>query len=156
VLETIVHVDEPPPETFHSWAAPGEEAADLTSDDATAMELMVNSARQSERLGKLRRDEQLDRVAVAHAEAMMKARRVGHDVGYGDPRSRVEAAGIHFSATGENVVHAANLRRAHRALWASPSHRGNLLQSRFDSIGVGIANDSDGTIWVCEVFADRR
>ncbi|HMJ13417.1 MAG TPA: CAP domain-containing protein, partial [Polyangiaceae bacterium] len=110
----------------------------------------------SERLGKLRRDERLDQVAQAHAEAMLKARRIGHDVGNGDPRARVEAAGLALNAAGENVVHAANLRRAHRALWSSPSHRGNLLQKRFDALGIGITNDPDGSVWVCEVFGDSR
>jgi uncharacterized protein YkwD len=154
VLETVVHVDEEPPETFQFRTAPGEDAADETDDDTTAIKLMVDAARQTERLAKLRRDEQLDRVAQAHADAMLNARRIGHDVGYGDPRARVEAAGLNLNAAGENVVHAANLRRAHRALWASPSHRGNVLQKRFDSIGIGVSNDRDGTVWVCEVFAD--
>lgn len=154
VLETLLHVDEAPPETFHSRPAPGEDAPDGTEDDASAIHEMVDAARQTERLSKLRRDERLDRVAQAHAETMLKARRIGHDVGFGDPRARVEAAGLNLSAAGENVVHAANVRRAHRALWASPSHRGNILQKRFDSVGIGIANDSDGTVWVCEVFAD--
>jgi uncharacterized protein YkwD len=156
VLETVVHVDEPPPETFHSRSAPGEDAADTAPDEASAIHMMVDASRQSEKLSTLRRDERLDRVAQAHADAMLKERRIGHDVGYGDPRARVEAAGLSLRAAGENVVHAANVRRAHRALWASPSHRGNLLQKRFDSIGIGVSNDSDGTVWVCEVFADSR
>lgn len=156
VLEAVVHVDESPPETFQSRAAPGEEAADGAIDDSTAIHRMVDAARESERLGKLRRDERLNQVAQAHAEAMLKAGRIGHDVGNGDPRARVESAGLSLNAAGENVVHAANLRRAHRALWSSPSHRGNLLQKRFDSIGIGVINDADGSVWVCEVFGDSR
>jgi uncharacterized protein YkwD len=156
VLEALLHVDENPPETFHSNAAPGEGAATGAPDEATAIHRMVDAARQSERLGKLRRDERLDRVAEAHAEAMLRARRVGHDVGNGDPPSRVEAAGLSLAAAGENVVHAANLRRAHRALWASPSHRSNVLQKRFDAIGIGVSKDEDGSVWVCEVFGDSR
>jgi uncharacterized protein YkwD len=154
VLENVLHVDEALPDTFHSRPAPGEDAPDGSEDDASAIHEMVDAARQTERLSKLRRDQRLDLVAQAHAETMRKARRIGHDVGFGDPRARVEAAGLNLNAAGENVVHAANLRRAHRALWASPSHRGNILQKRFDSLGIGIANDSDGTVWVCEVFAD--
>jgi uncharacterized protein YkwD len=51
------------------------------------------------------------------------------------------------------VAHAADARHAHRTLWASPSHRSNLLESRFDAVGVGSATGSDQTVWVCEVFA---
>jgi uncharacterized protein YkwD len=57
-------------------------------------------------------------------------------------------------ATGENVAHNLDVTHAHRAQWASPSHRENLLQPRFDRIGIGVALDPDGSIWVCEVFAD--
>jgi uncharacterized protein YkwD len=66
----------------------------------------------------------------------------------------VQAAELSILATGENVAHAIDVTRAHRALWASPSHRENLLQPRFDRVGIGIALDADGSIWVCEVFAD--
>jgi uncharacterized protein YkwD len=53
---------------------------------------------------------------------------------------------------GENVAHALTLERAHRVLWASPSHRGNLLDRRFRDLGVGVARDSDGSVWVCQLF----
>jgi len=156
VAEAMLHVDEEPATSFHARPAPGEEAADDAPDELSAIERMVNRARASERLGALRRDEHLDRIAQAHADAMHAARRVGHDIGLGDTRARVEAAGLDINSSGENASHAANVRRAHRALWASPSHRGNLLLPRFDRIGVGVAHDSDGSVWVCEVLADFR
>jgi uncharacterized protein YkwD len=74
-------------------------------------------------------------------------------VGDGTPQARIHAAGIQVVVAGENVAHAANLRRAHRALWSSPSHRDNMLHPRFDVVGIGIAEDEDGTVWVCQVFA---
>jgi uncharacterized protein YkwD len=156
VAEAVVHADAEPPAAFYASPAPGEHAAAGSNDPATAIERMVNAARTSERLPALRRDPRLDAIAQTHADAMRTARRVGHDVGRGDPRGRVAAAGLDVSAAGENVSHAANAQRAHRALWASPSHRGNLLHPRYDAIGVGTAPDPDGTLWVCEVFADFR
>jgi len=45
---------------------------------------------------------------------------------------------------------------AERALWASPSHRENLLLPRFDRVGIGVARDPDGTLWVCQTFAVSR
>ena len=57
-----------------------------------------------------------------------------------------------LSITGENVARADTLLRAHRALWGSPSHRGNLLHPRFKQVGIGIAQSPEGTIWVCQVF----
>lgn len=156
VLEATLYADVPPPESFFDEPVPGEpEQAPAASVEAGhALLAMVNRARQSEGSGALSRESALDTIAQRHAEAMRQARRIAHDAGSGSPDERLEAAGIGVLAAGENVAHALDLIRAHRVLWASPAHRDNLLQSRFDSIGIGIAPDSDGSVWVCEVFAD--
>jgi uncharacterized protein YkwD len=156
VAEAVVHADVEPPSAFFATPAPGEHGALAGDDAATAIARMVNAARKSERLPALRRDSRLDALAQTQADAMRSARRVGHDVGLGDVKGRVTGAGLDVAAAGENVSHAANAARAHRALWASPSHRGNLLHPRYNSLGVGTAVDTDGSLWVCEVFADFR
>lgn len=155
VAEAKLQVGGPPPAGFHAEPAPGEAAAAGAADEQTALIAMINAARRPERLPALAHDTRLDGVARAHAEAMQRARRIGHDVGDGNPAQRVVAAGIKVHAAGENVAHARTLRRAHRALWASPSHRGNLLFEDFDAVGVGIVHAPDGSVWVCEEFADR-
>ena len=83
---------------------------------------------------------------------MLQAHTVGHDVGDGDPVARVQDAGIYARHTGENVAHAPSVALAHRSLYASPSHRANLLHASFDHLGVGIADDADGSVWVVELF----
>ncbi len=156
LLETTTYVDVRPPASFFGDAAPGEPTEPLSAqaDAATALLTMVNLARQSEHSPPLVRHATLDAVAEKHAQAMRQKRRIAHDVGDGDPRSRVESTGLDILSTGENVAHALNVVRAHRALWASPSHRENLLEPRYDKIGIGVAPDPDGSLWVCEVFAD--
>lgn len=156
VLEATVYADVRPPSSYFGDAAPGEPQTPLapSDDQADALFRMVNTARANERTPALRRDASLDAIAVQHAQAMRRLKRIAHDAGDGDPRARVEAANIDVLAAGENVAHALDVTRAHRALWASPSHRENLLQPRFDALGIGIALDPDGSIWVCEVFAD--
>jgi uncharacterized protein YkwD len=156
VLEATVYADGRPPTSYFGDAAPGEPAQPLAAkaDQAVALLSMVNQARASEQSPTLERDPTLDGIAERHAQAMRKQKRIAHDAGDGDPLSRVEGADLSILATGENVAHALDVTRAHRALWASPSHRENLLQPRFDRVGIGIALDPDGSIWVCEVFAD--
>ena len=44
------------------------------------------------------------------------------------------------------------LEGAHRALWASPSHRGNLLLDQFTKVGIGVVRGPDGAVWVTELF----
>jgi uncharacterized protein YkwD len=84
---------------------------------------------------------------------MLRARMVGHDVGGGDPAARIKAAGIKAHLAGENVASAGSLEHAHRALWASPSHRGNLLLDKFTRVGVAVVRAPDGMVWVTEMFS---
>jgi uncharacterized protein YkwD len=65
----------------------------------------------------------------------------------------VAAAGLAVKAAGENVAHAMSVIHAHRSLHASPSHRANMLSPAFDSVGIGVAADRDGTLWVCQLYA---
>lgn len=153
VAEALVHVDVAPPRGLHARPAPGEDASSGAAGDAGALLAMVNAARRAEKLAPLARDPRLDRVAEEHAAAMQSARRLGHDVGGGSAADRMRALGLEFRGAGENVARAASIQRAHRALWASPSHRGNVLDPRFTSVGVGVAKDPDGSVWACEVFA---
>jgi uncharacterized protein YkwD len=134
-------------------SAPGEEAA-RAGDGAAALAVAVGEARRSEALGPLERGADLDLIAVRHARAMMHAQRLAHDVGDGDPVERSRRAGIAATEIGENVAHAATLALAHRALWFSPSHRLNLLGERWRRMGIGIAADADGSVWVAELFAN--
>jgi uncharacterized protein YkwD len=64
-------------------------------------------------------------------------------------------AGLVPRLAGENVVRAADPKRAHRALWASPSHRTNLLHRGFTRWGLGVIVDEAGTLWICELFASK-
>jgi uncharacterized protein YkwD len=153
VLEAMVYAGAPPPAQFVAVAAPGEGAVRGARDDDDAMARMINAARASEALAPLARDAQLDRLARSHSEEMLKARVVGHDVGTGDPSTRLRAAGVVAHVAGENVATASTLENAHRALWASPSHRGNLLLNQFTHVGVAVVRAPDGMVWVTEMFS---
>jgi uncharacterized protein YkwD len=156
VAEALIHADVEPKPEFAGREAPGEGAGATIQDPGAALLAMVNAARASEGAPALSRSKQLDALALEHAEAMRQAGRIAHDLGGGDPAQRVRAAGLDVAAAGENLAHALDPARAHRALWASPSHRENLLLDRFDQVGLGVARDEDGTVWVCELFADHR
>lgn len=152
VLEALVFAGTPPPAQFARAPAPGEQAAEGAADDAEAVFKMINAARAAEGVGSLVRDAALDGLARAHSVEMMSARTIGHDVGSGDPAARVQAAGLALRVTGENVSSASSLVGAHRALWESPSHRGNLLLDRFSRVGVGVARDAKNIVWVTQIF----
>lgn len=140
-LEAWVFVDEAPRRDAASGPAPGEvEVALGSAPEAWSRSLlgMMNAARLSEQWPPLQRDERLDVLARAHAEAMRRRGQASHDTGDGSPVERVARAAYPALRVGENVAQASSLARAHRALWNSPSHRANLLDSSFDRVGVGV------------------
>jgi uncharacterized protein YkwD len=149
--EALVAAGSAPPETFDAGMAPGEDGVSAGDSPEDALLAMVNGARASEGLGKVRRDARLDRLAREHAEAMRSDGALSHQANGKSLAERLE--GMPFRSAGENVAHATDLYRAHRSLWKSPSHRENLLHEAFELVGVGIARDDDGSSWVCEIFA---
>lgn len=153
VLEAMVHVGTPAPGRFTRAPAPGEDAGKGAKDDGEALMRMMNAARAAEGQPALSRDAALDALALEHAEAMQRARLVGHDVGDGDPMARMQAAGYRARVAGENVATSDKVESAHRAIWASPSHRGNLLMGEYRRAGVAVVRDANGRVWVVELFA---
>jgi len=150
VLEARVFADVEPSRA--PARAPGEDAAAPSARPDDALAAMVASVRDAARLPPLERDPRLDALALAHATAMRAARSVAHDAGDGDPARRVESANISAGVVGENVAHAATAALAHRALYASPSHRANLLRPAFRRVGVAALADRDGSVWAAEIF----
>lgn len=153
VAEAMFFADVPPPQGYEPHPAPGE--SQRTDEPEVGLLDMVNAARVSEHLAPLARSPALDAIARAHAEAMKARGVLGHDVGQGGASERLAAAGLSFSGFGENIARAQSAARAHRVIWASPSHRGNVIEPRFAQLGVGVARDG-GTLWVCELFATRQ
>ncbi|WP_437966456.1 CAP domain-containing protein [Sorangium sp. So ce260] len=153
VLEAMIFAGSAPPGRYVRATAPGEEAAKGAQGDEDAMLRMMNAARASEHLPALARDAALSALARAHSEEMIKAKMVGHDVGSGDPAVRLKAAGYEATIAGENVASSSTTEGAHRAIWASPSHRGNLLDRRYGRTGVAVVRDQSGRVWVTQLFA---
>ncbi len=120
-------------------------------DDADELAARIDAARGAEGLTRLSRDRRLDALAAEHAQRMARRGRAAHDAGDGEPDARVSAV-LDADLVGENVARASSVAAAHRALWASPSHRENLLSSRFTRLGVGVARGVDGTVFVAELF----
>lgn len=155
VAEALVFAGTAPSTFYAAEPAPGETDASMP-DPAEHVTRMLNAARESEGLGALARDVRLDRAALAHAEAMRAFGHAVHDAGDGSPDERARAAGVSAALIGENVAHARTATLAHRALWASPSHRANLLEPAFDAVGIGVVPGEDGSVWVSELFAKLR
>lgn len=153
VLEAMVFAGTAPPSHYVQTPAPGEEAGKDIRDSAQAIYQMLNAARAEEGFPTLIRDEALDELAKAHTAQMIKANRIGHDVGQGDLRARVNASGLRVRLAGENLASAKTNEQAHRVLWASPSHRDNMLYRDFKRVGIAAQIGQDGYVWVAQVFS---
>jgi uncharacterized protein YkwD len=153
VLEAALFVDDTPIAPT-GRSVPGEAASAGARDEREALERMINAARHAENVEPLAVSAGLARIATEQARAMRDAGVLAHDLGDGGLVDRLRRAGMEVAHPGENVAHAKSVERAHRLLWASPSHRGNLLDPGFSKFAVGVARGADGSVWVSEVFAD--
>lgn len=151
LLEVEFYADSAPPSGPDAAPVPGE--GPVEGPPEHRLTVWLNAARATQGLKKLRRNAQLDTLALAHARAMREQNLLAHDVGDGNPKERIVAAGLAPRLAGENVARARSLERAHRTLWLSPSHRGNLLHPGFTEVGIGIVQDEKGNWWVAELFA---
>jgi uncharacterized protein YkwD len=65
--------------------------------------------------------------------------------------------GLSWQALGENVAMSPptsdTLRTLFDLLASSAQHRANSISSQFTHMGVGVATDAEGRVWVAEVFA---
>jgi len=121
-----------------------------------ALYALVKKLRDDEGLPPLVRDPKLDELAKAHVAAMISRSAVSHDAGDGDPRSRVEDAGVRAKVVAENVATGREVRGLHRALTESPSHHANLRSAALDRVGVAVVADKTGALWGCELFTGGR
>ncbi len=53
---------------------------------------------------------------------------------------------------GENITKHYNIEYALTDLMSSPGHRGNLLDPKFDAIGIGIEKDAKGQLYITQDF----
>ncbi len=154
VAEAMFFADVAPPASYEPATAPGEITDDAGDPEALLLR-MVNAARASEKRAALRRSATLDEIAQAHATAMKDKNLLGHDVGAGGVAARLQSAGLAFRGFGENIARAQSPARAHRVIWASPSHRSNVVDPRYVQVGIGVVEDG-GTLWACEVFTTAK
>ena len=71
---------------------------------------------------------------------------------YGSAYDMEKKAGISARVMGaENIAKAATVTRAHDLLMNSAGHRANILDSRHDTIGIGIVSTSGG-VYITQLF----
>lgn len=146
--------------------------ARLNSTDARLTRLedvmfrIVNAERKRNGLSELAYDTRMAEVARAHSAEMRDKKYFAHEsptAGLKDPLDRYSAGiGATPRIVAENIYRAwgnrsflddADIQSAHSSLMNSPGHRANILQPGVTRIGIGLATDSTGNIWLTQLFA---
>ncbi|MGH2768542.1 MAG: CAP domain-containing protein [Actinomycetota bacterium] len=106
----------------------------------------LNAERAAAGLASLRMDASLLETARRHSQRMAEAVDIFHNTNLAR-----EAPGS-WRSLGENVGVGPDCDLIHTALMKSPPHRKNILDSIFDSLGIGVIIGSDGGVYVTQVF----
>jgi len=126
-------------------------AAGCMPADAKTFLDRTNALRSSVGVPALREHDTLTRKAEAWAQYMASTGKLTHS-NLSDGLS-----GLNWRALGENVGYSSptadTLKTIHNLFVSSSAHRANLVNSGFTHMGVGVAKDSRGRVWVAEVFA---
>lgn len=100
---------------------------------------LLNKERAKHGLPLLAYDEELSDVAAKHSLDMYRSNYFDHISPDGDDlANRLNRGNISFTFAGENLALAGSLNTAHRGLMGSKGHRANILDPRFNKIGIGI------------------
>jgi hypothetical protein len=116
---------------------------------AKVMYAFIEDARASAGVRPVRPHAALIAIAERHAERMSRHERIWHN-----PHRVVEmhATGLDWNRVGENVAAGFDIRRINRALMDSPSHRRNILDGRFNAVGIGVV-EADERLYITQIFA---
>lgn len=130
-----------------------ELSVDMQSEQ-TMLEL-VNKERVAAGLSPVVADNSIREVARAHSRDMFERRYFSHyDPEGRDAGDRLEAAGIAYTLAGENLAYAPDVKSAHDGLMKSEGHRANILEGRFERVGIGVIDGGLYGRMFTQVFAD--
>ncbi|MBU3179902.1 CAP domain-containing protein [Clostridium psychrophilum] len=118
---------------------------------------LVNKERAKQGLAPLKDNSQLSGVARTKSSDMAKNNYFSHtSPTYGSPFDMMKQFGITYTAAGENIAMGQQTAASVMTSWMnSPGHKANILSKDFTEIGVGVAKNSDGTIYWTQQFIGK-
>jgi hypothetical protein len=115
----------------------------------------INEERKAIGMEELILNDRLSEVAAKHAQDMIDHEFFGHYSPItGTLAARIREAGLKAVKVGENLAGHSHPSLAHDMLMSSPSHRGNMLDPQFDSVGIAVIKGGTYGYMIVEVFAD--
>lgn len=144
----------------YPWIDTGEDGGGTdsgfgaVSSYASEVADIVNQERTSQDLSPLSYDSQLAELAQKKAEDMAENGYFSHQSPtYGSAFDMMNEAGISYRSAGENIARGQRTPEAVMDSWMNSSgHRANILSSSYSSVGVGYAEDENGTAYWVQMF----
>jgi hypothetical protein len=120
----------------------------------------TNAERSAQGLSALTYNDQLSRAAVAKAQDMFADQYWAHTAPDGtQPWAFIRGAGYNYRVAGENLARDFSDTPGMMAAWmASPTHRANIVNTKYEEIGVGVVDgvlEGYETTLVVQMFGSR-
>jgi uncharacterized protein YkwD len=160
----------PPPAGFSPTASATSPAGTTSGSPAAQVLALINQARSAAGLAPLTITTGLNSSASAHNSRMVGGCRLSHQCpGEADLGARETAAGVHWTAAGENIGEGGPVADTTAAITQmavgltqamlnekppDDGHRRNILSSSFTHIGIAVVRDSSGTVWLTQDFSN--
>ncbi|CQR73664.1 Cysteine-rich secretory protein family protein [Sporomusa ovata DSM 2662] len=135
-----------------STTSTGTSSGNVITTEQQAVSLL-NADRRANGLPDLQVDSRLTTLARNYAQDMLNRNYFSHYSPEGQsPFDRMKQAGITYSAAGENIAINRTVQQAEAAFMNSSGHRANILNSTYTKVGIGIAFDKSGNIYIVQNF----
>jgi uncharacterized protein YkwD len=139
---------------------PGEEKPPHLGETEQKLFEAANAARGKEKIDKLQIDRTLMKLALDHARNMAKQEKMEHVLDGKGVADRAKEAGYRYRAIGENIAQAIGEEDTpapapaliHQSWMESEGHRANLLNPKFQQMGIAVVKSDKGTFFYCQVF----
>ncbi|HEU4416737.1 MAG TPA: CAP domain-containing protein [Candidatus Angelobacter sp.] len=112
----------------------------------------LNHQRESAGIATLEWNDNVAKAARLHAEQLADNHKLSHQFPGESPLAeRLGLAGARFTDAGENVALTEYVEDVHPALMTSDGHRANMMNPRFNSVGIGVV-EREGKVYATEDF----
>ena len=137
---------------------PTVSTGDYTTFDSSMQEQillnLLNQDRARNGLPPLVLDPELSRLAQLKSNDMNANHYFAHESPtYGNAGQMLDSFHYDYEGVGENIAHHSNVEKAEAAFMSSDGHRRNILGSQWEKVGLGVAYDENGNVYVTQLFA---
>ena len=136
-----------PPSTGEDYTTPS-----MSAQEENAF-ILLNQDRIANGLSPLTLDPALSQISRVKSRDMHEKNYFSHtSPTYGSVSNMLKHFGYSFTSVAENIAHHANVTKAQAAFMSSAGHRRNILGSQWSKVGIGVWTDSQGFVYVTQLF----